>query len=123
MVLWSHNFLGLVRIGFLVSKKIQPYFFKTEDEGWICVSLEYQGTQVLLNTTCQDGRGRTKWQPNYNPEKTADVKSGDPNGGLCQDRYPYGNLSLKRTTNDRLPLCSKRPIPSPHEESQPEFGA
>ena len=36
---------------------------------------------------CQDGRGRTKWQPNYNPEETADVKPG--------------------TTNDRLPPGSK----------------
>ena len=27
--------------------------------------------------TCQDGWGRTKWQPNYNPEETADVRPGN----------------------------------------------
>ena len=26
---------------------------------------------------CQDGRGRTKWQPNYNPEERADVQPGN----------------------------------------------
>ena len=77
----------------------------------------------MQESNTQDGRGRTKWQPNYNPEKSADVKSGDLNGRLCQDGYPDGILSLKRTTNDRLLLGSKRPIPSPQEESQPEFGA
>ena len=62
---------------------------------------------------CQDGWGRTKWQPNYNPEKMADVKPGNLDGGLCLDGYPPGNLSPKRTTNDGLPLYSRRLIPSP----------
>ena len=31
--------------------------------------------------------------------------------------------SNQGTTNDGMPLCSRRPIPSPHVESQPEFGA
>ena len=26
---------------------------------------------------CQDGWGRAKWQPDYNPEETADVKPGN----------------------------------------------
>ena len=34
-------------------------------------------SKVTESLGCQDGRGRTKWQPNYNLEDTADVKPGN----------------------------------------------
>ena len=38
---------------------------------------DYAGVTKGRAINCQDGRGRTKWQPNYNPEEMADIKPGN----------------------------------------------
>ena len=60
---------------------------------------------LLLRPICQDGQGGTKWQPNYNPEETADSQTGEPPMMDCG--FVPGDQSLAPTKRANQNLVHK----------------